>query len=403
MKRLLFVDDESKVLTGLQRLLRPMRHQCEMQFVTSGEAALTTLAQAPFHIVVSDMRMPGMDGATLLKEVQRRYPHIVRIVLSGHSDQTMIHHSRGVTHQYLTKPCEADVLKATMMRTCNLCESLAQDSLRNLVAGMSSVPSHPARYSQVTREIESKNSSLLAIATIISQDMGMTAKVLQLANSSNSELYATVSTAEQAVNLLGFDAIQSLVLSGDVFSPLASTDSVRRNIEALWEESLVTGALAQAIAQAEQASPATIDQARTAGVLHDIGALVLAVHATERCDAARRIERDEGIPRWEAETQEFGNTHAEVGAYLLALWGINDSIVEAVAFHHTPAEHPGEAFCPLTAVHVADNLQKELRSIERGGPCSQLDIEYLNRLGLGSRLPMWRELAVDLQKEQAHE
>lgn len=403
MKRFLFVDDESQVLTGLQRLLRPMRHQCEMQFVTSGDEALTMLAQGPFHVVVSDMRMPGMDGATLLKEVQRRYPHIVRIVLSGHSDQAMIHQSRGVMHQYLAKPCEADVLKAILVCACTLYETLAQDSLRSLVAGLSSVPSLPAQCTQLKREMESENASLTAITAIISQDIGMTAKMLELANSSYPELRATVTTAEQAVNLPGFDTIQSLVQIGDGFSPLAITDSDRLNVEGVWAESLATGTLAQAIAQAEQASPPTIDQARAAGVLHEIGALVLAANATERYNAACRIERDRGIPRWEAEKQEFGNTHAEVGAYLLALWGINESIVEAVAFHHTPAEHAGEAFCPLTAVHVADNLQKEFRSTERGGTSSQLDIGYLERLGLGNRLPIWRELAAGLQKEYVHE
>lgn len=403
MKRILFVDDESKVLTGLQRLLRPMRHRCEMQFATSGDEALTMLAQDPFDVVVSDMRMPGMDGATLLKEVQRHYPHIVRIVLSGHSDQAMIHQSRGVMHQYLAKPCEADVLKATLMRACTLCELLAQDSLRSLVAGMSSVPSHPAQYAEIIREIESEHSSLTTIAAIISQDIGMTAKVLQLANSSYSERRATVTTAEQAVNLLGFDTIQSLVWIGDGFSPFTGTDSIRLNVEGVWAESLETGMLAQAIAQAEQASSTTIDQARTAGVLHEIGALVLAATATERYNAACWIEREKGISRWEAEKQEFGNSHAEVGAYLLALWGINESIVEAAAFHHTPAEHPGESFCPLTAVHIADNLQKEFRSTERGGLRSQIDTEYLEQLGLGHRLPIWRELAAGLQKEYVHE
>ena len=403
MKRVLFVDDESNVLTGLQRLLRPMRHQCEMQFVISGDEALTTLAQAPFHVVVSDMRMPGMDGATLLKEVQRQYPHIVRIVLSGHSDPAMIQQSRGVTHQYLSKPCEAEVLKTTVLRACNLCESLAQDSLRSLVAGMSNVPSLPALYDKIIREIESDKSSSATIAAIISQDIGMTAKVLQLVNSSYSEQRATVATAEQAVNLLGFDTIQSLVRIGDGFSSLSDTEGVHLNVDGVWAESLATGTLAQAIAQVEQASPTMIGQARTAGVLHEIGALVLAATATERYNAVCRIERDKGISLCMAEKQEFGNSHAEVGAYLLALWGINESIVEAVAFHHTPAEHEGEAFSPLTAVHVADSLCKELRSTERGGTDFHPDIGYLERLGLANRLPIWRELAVGLHNEYVHE
>src|SRR3954471_3561241 len=118
MKHVLFVDDESKVLDGLKRSLRPLRNEWNMTFVTSGVEALKTLEQAPFDVVISDMRMPGMDGAQLLKEVHQRYPQTVRIVLSGQSDQESIYRSIGSTHLYLAKPCETEQLKATVMRAC---------------------------------------------------------------------------------------------------------------------------------------------------------------------------------------------------------------------------------------------------------------------------------------------
>src|SRR6185436_12015998 len=90
IKRILFVDDESKILEGLQRMLRPMRDTWEMQFAEGSEAALADLKEQQFDVVVTDMRMPGMNGAQLLSEVRHEYPHIVRIVLSGHSDQELI-------------------------------------------------------------------------------------------------------------------------------------------------------------------------------------------------------------------------------------------------------------------------------------------------------------------------
>jgi HD-like signal output (HDOD) protein len=407
MKQLLFVDDEVRILEGLQRLLRPMRHEWNMTFVTGGADALKAMEQAPFDVVVSDMRMPGMDGAQLLREVQRRYPQTVRIVLSGQADQEMVFQSIGATHQYLTKPCETDVLKATVMRACALREVLGNDSLRGLVAGMQQIPSQPTLYAEIKREVESERASLKAIGTIMSQDMGMTAKILQLVNSAYFGLRGTVSTVEQAVNLLGMDTIQALVLTVQVFSEFSQTGRSDFNMDRLLVDSLETGSLARAIAKAEQAPSQVIDQAYTAGLLHDVGMLVLAANVPQRYDATLKTAYDKNLPVWEAERQEFGNTHAEVGAYLLGLWGLCDPIVEAVAFHHRPAECLGETFSPLTAVHVANVLQQELSQQATGDVPSQIDFTYLDTLHMTDRLPHWREVAGTVQraaeKEHAHD
>ena len=406
MKQLLFVDDESKLLDGLQRSLRPMRHEWNMTFVTSGAEALKVLEQAPFDVIISDMRMPGMDGAQLLNEVQQRYPQIVRIVLSGQSDQEMIYQSIGATHQHLAKPCESEVLKTTVMRACALRELLGNDSLRRLVTGMKQIPSQPTLYAEIRREAESKTASIGAIGAIISKDMGMTAKILQLVNSAYFGLRGTVSTAEQAVNLLGLDTVQALVLTVHVFSQFTETHGSRFNMDRLWEVSTETGALARAIAKAEQAPALMIDQAYTAGLLHDVGILVLVANVMKQYDAMAKTAHDQGIPLWEVERQELGVTHADVGAYLLGLWGLGDPVIEAVAFHHHPSDCVGNTFSPLTAVHVANVLQEELSPQATGGVPSLIDLTYLDTLHLTDRLPHWREVAGTAQqaaeKERAH-
>jgi HD-like signal output (HDOD) protein len=403
MKHLLFVDDESKLLDGLKRSLRSMRHEWSMTFVISGKEALTTLEQTPFDVVVSDMRMPGMDGAQLMNEVQRRYPQIVRIVLSGHSDREMIYQSIGASHQYLAKPCEMEHLKATIQRACALRELLGNESLRRLVAGMRQIPSQPTLFAEIKKEAESETSSLKTIGAIIAKDMGMTAKVLQLVNSAYFGLNGTVSTAEQAVNLLGLDTIQALVLTVHVFSQFPRTmDGALFQIDRLWAESLATGALARILAKAEKASDREIEQAYTAGLLHDVGILVLAANVRDRYEATLRTASEERVPVWEVEQREFGATHAEVGSYMLGLWGLEAPIVEVVAFHHRPAEYPGEAFNPLTAVHVADTLRQERTAPATGDQPSTIDPAYLEKLHLADRLPYWRDLAGQLQKETAN-
>lgn len=398
MKQLLFVDDEPKLLDGLKRSLRPMRHEWNMTFVTSGAEALRVLEQAPFDVVVSDMRMPEMDGAQLLNEVQQRYPQTVRIVLSGHSDQEMIYQSIAATHQYLAKPCESELLRVAVMRACALRELLGNGSLRRLVTGMQQIPSQPALYAEIRREAESKNASIGTIGAIVSKDMGMTAKILQLVNSAYFGLRGTVSTAEQAVNLLGLDTVQALVLTVHVFSQFAPTHGSRFNMDRLWEASTETGSLARAIAKVEQAPALVIDQAYTAGLLHDVGMLVFAANVLKRYDATLTMAYEQGIPLWEVERQEFGATHADVGAYLLGLWGLSDPIIEAVAFHHRPAECVGATFSPLTAVHVANVLQQELSQQATGGVPSQIDLTYLDSIHLTDRLPHWREVAGRVQQ-----
>lgn len=400
MKQILFVDDERSILDGLKRLLRPMRNEWNMIFAESGQEALEILERASFDAVVSDMRMPRMDGAQLLDEVQRRYPHIVRIILSGHSDQEMIFRSLGATHQFLAKPCETDIFKATIERACALRALLRNDFLQGLVAGMKTIPSLPALYTSIKKEVESESASLKTIEALISKDMGMTAKILQLVNSAYFGRRGNVSTTEQAVKILGLDMIQTLILTAHVISQFDGEEIPLLHLDRLWAQGLETGVLARMITKAEGCGALEIEQAYTAGLLHDVGILLLAANVRDRYSRILVTAESETKSLWEMEQAEFGTSHAEVGAYLLGLWGLSDPIVEAVAYHHRPADCPGLKFSPLAAVHVANVLQQE-----EAGPMSHpvpaLDSIYLERLNLVNRVSQWRKLVMTFRKETA--
>ncbi len=399
MKQILFVDDEPILLDGLKRSLRSMRNEWSMTFAGSGEEALKVLEQTPFDVVVSDMRMPKMDGAQLLDEVQRRYPHIVRIVLSGYSDKAMLFHSIRATHQFLAKPCEPEQLKTTIQRACALKDVLRSDTLRAMVSGMPAIPSLPEILLEIKKEAESKTSSLKAIGNIIVKDMGMTAKVLQLANSTFFGVRGPISTVEQAVNFLGLETIQALILVTHVFSQLSAKHVATFQIGRLWEESLETGALAREIARVEGCTPFVTEQAYTAGLLHDVGVLLLATNAADQYGAVlREVSSKGGRAVWEAEQSTFGVTHVEIGAYLLGLWGLSDPIVEAVAYHHRPGECLEKTFSPLTAVHVADAFLPCLSQFG-ADDSSSIDTAYLDRLHLSDRVPVWKELVRKTAKE----
>ena len=111
MRRILFVDDDPRILEELRDMLRPQRHDWEMAFAPSGDAALALMQASPFDVIVSDMRMPGMDGAALLARVRQEYPQVVRIVLSSHTELSTALRVVPVAHQFLAKPCDAEMLR----------------------------------------------------------------------------------------------------------------------------------------------------------------------------------------------------------------------------------------------------------------------------------------------------
>lgn len=385
-RRILFVDDEPNVIDGLRRMLRSMRDRWEMYFAGSGEEALKILEATPIDVIVADMRMPQMDGATLLARVQERYPHVVRIMLTGYSDKEMTMRSTKSAHQFLAKPCDADTLRYTIERACQLRELLREEQLLKVVTGVGTLPSLPVLYRALVQEMESPSASLKRIGAIIAQDVAMTAKVLQLVNSAFFGLPQKITNPQQAVTLLGINNLKPLVLYIHLFEAFRPGKGVAFSLEALWEHSIMVGSLAREIAKAEGGNRELVDEALTAGILHDIGKLLLSrVPGYREKDASLRREGKSWTTA--EEYAFFGTSHAEVGAYLLGIWGLSDAIVEAVAFHHQPGKSQGNKFGVLTAIHVADSLIRA-----EGDASVSVDLSYLSRLGLAARMERWAAL-----------
>ncbi len=398
-KRILFVDDEPKIVDGLRRMLHSMRKEWDMAFASNGREALEMMKKQPFDVVVSDMRMPEMDGTAFLNTVMGLYPQTVRFVLSGHSDKESMLRSIGPTHQFLSKPCDAEVIKNTVARAFALREVLTNAQLQNLISQVKSLPSLPDLYLQIQEELRSKDPSVQKAGKIVEQDVAMSAKVLQLVNSAFFGLRRHVSSASQAVSLIGLDILRSLVLAVHVFSHVKN-EVPGFSIEALQHHSMSVGTYAQAIAKAENGEVKATDDAFMAGILHDMGKLILISSLTDPYRETLNLAHNNQISLIEAERQLLGATHAEVGAYLLGLWGFPDAIVEATAFHHRPRHCSEESFGSLTAVHAANALEHELRSDVSDECSAQIDLEYLNKLGLADRLSAWREVCQPIQSEE---
>ena len=392
-KTILFVDDEQRVLDGIRRTLRGMRGSWQMEFASGGAEALELMAHQPVDIIVSDMRMPEMDGASLLLEVMRRHPKTVRLVLSGYSDQEMVLKSVGIAHQYISKPCDAESIHRIVTRTGHLRDFLHSEPLQLLVAEMSSLPSMPSLYTELLEEIRSPLSSTKRIGEIIERDIGMTAKVLQIVNSAFFGLRRQVSSAIEAISLLGQDTVMALALSSAIFSACEVKALGGVSLEAFWADGIRVGALARKLARFESLDSVGQQSAFTAGMLHDVGRLVLASQFPARYDKAMARMREVGSTLLEAEHEEFGASHPEVGAYLLGLWGLPDAIVEAVAYHHRPSGPGDMAFTSLLAVHVANSV---IEHVESGKPSEGLDYELLSSLGLDGKYPLWQSIGEQL-------
>ncbi len=392
MRKILFVDDEPKVLQGLQRMLRPMRHEWEMSFAENGGQALEVLHEKPFDVIVSDMRMPGMDGAELLKRVMEQFPQMVRIILSGQSEQEMILRAMRCTHQFLSKPCDPELLKATVSRAFALRDLLADETLKQLVLRIQSLPSLPSIYVELTQALQSPDTSIKSIAEIVSRDVAMTAKILQLVNSAFFGLREPVSSPAQATSLLGLETIRALALSVQVFSQFDQAILPDFSLSALWSHSLNVGRLSKEICKSASRDRKMCDEALVAGLMHDTGKLVLAGNLPKQYAEALTLARQERIALEQAEQSVFGAGHSSVGAYLLGLWGMPDSTVEAVAFHHQPSQCLSQSFSVLTAVHVANSLDHEQSAGADAALPSPLEEDYLARLGLTEGLSSWREI-----------
>ena len=373
-----------------------LRREWDMEFVDNGPAALEEMDLAPFDVIVTDMRMPSMDGAELLNEVQRRHPHTVRIVPSGQSDQESIERSIARTHQYLSKPCDPQLLKATVGRACALRDKLANESLKRLVSQVTTLPSLPEVYHDVVRELRSPDASIQSVAQLISKDVGMTTKLLQLVNSSFFGLPRRIESPAHAASMLGLNVLKPVVLSASIFSQFDRTNIPDYSLEAFSNHCVVVSRCAHRIAEYEQMEKEVVADSQLAALVHDVGQLVLASNLATEFGNALRLARENETTLSAAEVECLGADHADVGAYLLGLWGLPEPILEAVAFHHQPSRCPAEVFGPLTAVHVANVLVSETPLCGPASANLEMDVEYLERLGLSERLPQWRQLVEEM-------
>ncbi|VTT97889.1 histidine kinase : Putative uncharacterized protein OS=uncultured Desulfobacterium sp. GN=N47_H24770 PE=4 SV=1: Response_reg: HDOD [Gemmataceae bacterium] len=383
--RVLLIADDPNLQRTVRQAFDPPQRDWEFCASRSGPEALARIEGPSFDALVADSRLSGADCLELLSEVRRRRPQATRIALLGHGDQDTLVRLGSLAHRVLPKPCDPVELRGAIHRASSLRELLRSPSLAAVVGRLTSIPTLSTLYTRIAEELTFPDYSLAAVGDLVAQDLGISAKMLQMANSAMIGLRKPATTPGQAVRILGADLTRTLVLAADLFSRYNPNALKPFSIEALWDHSQKVAELSAEIALAEGAADRVVRESALAGFFHDIGRLMLASQLPGPFKEVMALTRTQKMTDVEAERRVLGTSHAEIGAYLLGLWGLPDSLVEAAAWHHNPSGCPGGAFTPLTAVHAADTIAHENEGFVP-------DLEYLERLGLNERYTTWSRL-----------
>ncbi len=386
----IFVDDEPLILDGLRRQLRGRRDRWDMRFVDSGEAALRELEARPAALVVSDMRMPGMTGADLLLEVQKRWPATARIILSGQTNQAEVEKGLGAIHQFLQKPCEETVLCRAMEAAFTMVASCVNAQTQAMVAGLRSLPVLSDTLVELTRVFKDTNSGLNDIAAAIEKDMALAVKVVQLVNSSFFGIARHVSSVHQAVTLLGAGTIQSLAMSSGLFEMIGKGAPGADEINDLWSKSIEIGNEAGRLAKLAGQPVTVSDKATMAGGLSLIGRSILIRSEPERFIKTVESAKAESIPLYQAEAAEFGVTQQMIGGFALGLWGFDPTTINTVVQQVDPKTSTADqSNHPLSYVHLARCVSEASDLVEQIEPSHA----FIEAVGLQKLLPVQQESA----------
>jgi HD-like signal output (HDOD) protein len=387
--RVLFVDDQTNVLEGIRRSLHGMRKEWQMEFAPSGQEALKFLDKNACDVLVTDMRMPGMDGAELLARVELKWPETVRIVLSGQSNREDFTRIIGLSHQYISKPCPPDAIARVIKRSLVLRDRVKSQSLQRAASALKKIPSPPESYMKLMQALRSPDANLQTVVDAIESDTGLVGRVLKLANSPYFGAMQSINTPTAAVRFLGTERIASLVLAGGMWASLEEAGVDPYLLKTVSAHASGCAATARAIALAEKLPGHEVDQCFGAALLHDMGQLVLAANLPETSAKLVAAYPNENPSRIKAEVHKFGADHATLGGYLAALWGLPDPITEAIALHHEPGAMPVTRLDVTMVVHIAEALcQADGQERYPSG----LDIDRVRSLGLEHRLYAWRQL-----------
>jgi HD-like signal output (HDOD) protein/ActR/RegA family two-component response regulator len=382
MKKIIFVDDEFQVLDGLRDALRKRRHMWQMEFFSTPFEAMARLAEGPADIVVSDMRMPEMDGATFLKWVRGNADCSARIILSGQADRDAILRALPVSHQFLSKPCSAEILELVLDRTLRMQACWGNPAASHIASAVSSLPVTPDVYDQLTELVKLPGVKLEDMIRIVETAPCVACRILQMANSAYFGKHRHIRSITEAVTFLGHEVVRTILSSPEIFYRMEEAKA-----DEYWTGSRHKSARAARYAASFVKDPVASQEAFSAALLMDVGKYVLSQFHSDLLSQAELLTKNDPLNAAKHETAAMGCTHAQIGAYLLGIWGLPFSIVQAVAGHHAPLATSSSNTDVIAATHVSACLV-EAEDNNRS-PFDLLEQAFIESNGLGATIDQW--------------
>jgi HD-like signal output (HDOD) protein/CheY-like chemotaxis protein len=397
--RILYLEEQPDLVAELIGELRQHKFW-EVAHAENAQEARIIARKQPLDVALLSATMPETDPIEIAEELTQLYPKLTTFILAPDAETGGGLAYASGRFQWLPKPCNPAALVAAVERMANLVSWLTNNTTLEMVSGLHTLPSIPSNYQGVIRTIHSPHSSFQEIGEAVNKDMGMTSRVLQVANSAYYGYSKKITSPTEAALLLGIETLKSLVRYTHVLNNFPQTPATNAIFDKIWRHSNGVAAVARKIALAQTQNETLAEEAFTAGLLHDIGKLVLASMRPDDYKEVMRRAAEEKKAVHLLERVKLGTTHAETGAYLLSLWGIPFSILEAVAWHHFPSESKEKKFSALTAVHVANVAEHRRTDPENVRAAPPLDERYLADLGLAKEAEEWLKLAPDQPKRE---
>ncbi|HWD18065.1 MAG TPA: response regulator [Verrucomicrobiae bacterium] len=372
----------------------------KVKSAASGPAALAALEAQPCDALVASLGLAELDGPQLLNRARQKYPDVIRFLIATEADRAQVI-KEGLAQQFLTKPCDPATIRSALENAVAVDKWITDDAMRELVSRIRSLPTIPSIYLEVRAALKSPSASPDSIGAILGKDMAMTTKLLQVCNSSYFGLSRKITDVGEAVGLLGFDTVNSIVVAVKMLGYYDRIKPAYYSVDRLWRHSLNVAQHARKLALLHGAARGVAEAAYTAGLMHDLGKIVLVCNFCQEYEKAQVAAAADGRALWQVEKETFGATHADIGAYLLGRWGMPTEASEAAALHHQPLRTASQEFTVLTAVHVANALEDEINPPDGGLPGSTVDTIYLARIGCLSQLDAWREAITGQAKAAA--
>lgn len=399
MRKVLFVDDNKPLMDSFRNYFDRVPKNWAPIYLTDSLKAMDVLLFGDIDIIVTDIHMPHMDGVQLLDFVKKEHPDVIRIAISGEGEAPDILEKAKNAHRYMEKPVDLHVLHETIERVTTLSQIIPNEDTRKIVASLETIPTTPKVYRELLSELNRDDGSLKRIAQLVTEDPGLTAGLLKVVNSAFFNLPNEITSAQQAVTLLGLEIVKGILFSVEMIRSFTINEEKTFSINDIVEHSLLVANFSKAILEKEGVNKTIIEKTFITAILHDIGELIFAIALPERYRSIIEVSRSFEQTLARLEMQVLGTTHAEAGAYLLGLWGLPEDIVSAIAHHHTPAKASGTAAAILATLHASDYVCCKLFPEFRLGGEEHIEMTFLKKLKIQHKLEAWEEIC----KEKAVE